>query len=77
MYKAMRAAGFNELATLNFPQCIYPTGWWSATMASVSTPTKEFRVEAARMKVFETTYYNSDIHQGALAAPEFFKQFTE
>ncbi|WP_455201735.1 polyamine aminopropyltransferase [Kaarinaea lacus] len=77
MYKAMKAAGFNELATLNFPQCIYPTGWWSATMASVSTPLKEYRAHAVEDKGFETTYYNVDIHQGALAAPEFFKQFTE
>lgn len=75
MYNAMKAAGFNELVTLNFPQCIYPTGWWSATMASVSMPLKEFRVQAAGEKDFKTTYYNIEIHQGALAAPEFFRQF--
>ena len=77
MYKAMKSAGFNERATLNFPQCIYPTGWWSATMASVSTPLNEFRKQAANEKGFETTYYNAEIHQGALAAPEFFKQFAK
>src|SRR5439155_27332301 len=25
---AMRAAGFAEVATLHFPQCTYPSGWW-------------------------------------------------
>lgn len=76
MYKAMKAGGFNERVTLTFPQCIYPTGWWSATMASVSAPLKKYRVEAVNDKSFETIYYNAEIHQGALAAPEFFKQFT-
>lgn len=76
MYRAMKAAGFSERVTLTFPQCIYPTGWWSATMASVSAPLKKYRVEAVNDKSFETTYYNAEIHQGALAAPEFFKQFT-
>ncbi|WP_455365899.1 polyamine aminopropyltransferase [Kaarinaea lacus] len=74
MFKAMHAAGFNNLATLSFPQCIYPTGWWSATMASVSKPLREFRVKDAQDKEFMTTYYNAEIHQGALAVPEFFKE---
>ena len=77
MYKAMKSAGFNERATLSFPQCIYPTGWWSATMASVATPLNEFRKQAATEKGFETTYYNAEVHQGALAVPEFFKQIAK
>ena len=73
MYNAMRNAGFDNFATLSFPQCIYPSGWWSATMASVSRPLRDFRVPDAQNKTFATTYYNAEIHQGALAMPEFFK----
>ncbi len=30
----MQAAGFSNVQTLPFPQVCYPTGWWSATLAS-------------------------------------------
>ena len=33
MYADLKAAGFSTLRTLFFPQAIYPSGWWSATMA--------------------------------------------
>ena len=36
MHKAMRAAGFADSATLQFPQCTYPSSWWSCTMAGKS-----------------------------------------
>ena len=72
MREAMRNAGFANLETLNFPQCIYPTGWWSATMASVGTNLKVFREKDAVNKPFATTYYNVDIHKAAMTAPEFF-----
>lgn len=34
MRNSMNSAGFSHLQTLFFPQCIYPSGWWSATIAS-------------------------------------------
>jgi len=77
MYKAMRSAGFGSVATLKFPQCIYPSGWWSATMASVDGSLSNFRDEDARNKTFTTTYYNVDIHRAALADPEFFRQLKQ
>jgi spermidine synthase len=73
MRQAMRNAGFTGTETLNFPQCIYPTGWWSATMASVEGDLKAFRENDASGKAFSTTYYNAAIHKAALTAPEFFK----
>ena len=33
MYGRFGRAGFTDIQTLFFPQPIYPTGWWSATMA--------------------------------------------
>jgi spermidine synthase len=72
MYRNFRTAGLAHPRTLFFPQPIYPTGWWSATMARAGNPILGFREEAARTKAFATRYYNADIHLGALAAPQFF-----
>jgi spermidine synthase len=38
MRKAMTAAGFSDVQTLFFPQPVYPSGWWTATMAARRTP---------------------------------------
>jgi spermidine synthase len=76
MYRVMNAAGFSERQTLFFPQCIYPSGWWTATMASQSALTP-FREDAAATKPFDTFYYNTAIHRAAFAAPEFFRRAIE
>jgi spermidine synthase len=73
MRNAMKTAGFNALQTLYFPQCIYPSGWWSATIAGKSA-LNGFREQDSANKAFETEYYNVDIHRGALAQPEFVKR---
>lgn len=74
MYGAMKDAGFQSQSTLFFPQSVYPSGWWSATMATRSGDLTLFRQSDAENKTFETDYYNAAIHQGALAKPEFFKR---
>jgi len=73
MHGEMRKADFSKTKTLHFPQMIYPSGWWSATMASKSVELTAFRSEDAKQKPFATRYYNAGIHQGALALPEFMK----
>ncbi|MDD2723964.1 MAG: polyamine aminopropyltransferase [Methylovulum sp.] len=73
MRDAMSSAGLGYLQTLFFPQCIYPSGWWSATIASKSS-LANFRELDAANKPFDTRYYNADIHKAALAQPEFFKK---
>ncbi len=73
MRSAMKGARFSDLQTLFFPQCVYPSGWWSATMAGKNDLSK-FRQKDAGNKKFSTNYYNSEIHLAALAQPEFFKQ---
>ena len=73
MRDAMSASGFNHLQTLFFPQCLYPSGWWSATLAS-KTDLSTFREQDSTDKPFETVYYNIDIHKASLAQPEFFKK---
>jgi spermidine synthase len=73
MRDAMSSAGLSHLQTLFFPQCIYPSGWWSATIASKSQ-LAGFREQDVAKKSFATNYYNLDIHRAALAQPEFFKK---
>ncbi len=73
-HQDMKAAGFSKVQTLPFPQPVYPTGWWSCTMASVSTDTGQFRQSDSQAKSFTTEYYNDAVHQGALAQPEFMKR---
>jgi spermidine synthase len=73
MREEMQIGGFNHMQTVFFPQCLYPSGWWSATMASKSALTG-FREQDAAQKGFDTVYYNSDIHKASLAMPEFFKK---
>ncbi|MEW6353612.1 MAG: polyamine aminopropyltransferase [Pseudomonadota bacterium] len=71
MHRALRGAGFQDARTVHFPQCTYPSGWWSATLAGKERTASNFRAEAAAHKTFATRYYNGDIHRGALALPEF------
>ncbi|OOZ43132.1 polyamine aminopropyltransferase [Solemya elarraichensis gill symbiont] len=70
MSSDMHKAGFFATRLLSFPQPIYPSGWWSATMAGKSG-LDSFRADAARERSFETRYYNEAIHLGALATPQF------
>ncbi len=70
---AMSNAGLSHLQTLFFPQCLYPSGWWSATIASKGDLSK-FREQDSANKPFDTVYYNIDMHKASLAQPEFFKK---
>ncbi len=71
VHGAMRGAGFLDVATLQFPQCTYPSGWWSATMACKDSTLANFREDDVADKRFPTRYYNYGIHRSAMAIPEF------
>jgi spermidine synthase len=71
MHRAMRAAGFDDTATLQFHQVTYPSGWWSCTMACKQGSLATIREDAAAGKDFPTRYYNAAIHVAAKALPEF------
>ncbi len=71
MQGAMRSAGFLDVLTIHFPQPVYPSGWWSASMASKALPVTGFREEAAEEKPFPTRYYNAAVHRACMATPEF------
>ena len=72
MREEMKAAGFHQLSTLPFPQPVYPSGWWSATMAA-KKDIHLVRDKDARNLAFKTQYYNYDIHLAAFATPEFMR----
>jgi spermidine synthase len=70
MHVTMRAAGFTATRTFFFPQFIYPSGWWSGTMAG-KDDLSQFRADAAGNKSFVTRYYNPEIHRAAFAQPQY------
>lgn len=74
VHRALRGAGFGDVATLHFPQCTYPSGWWSATLAAKGTRLSGFRDQAAAGKPLSTRYYNAAVHAAALVVPEFLRQ---
>lgn len=74
MHRAMHAAGFSDVHTLHFPQTVYPSGWWTATMACKNGKVSQFREADAANKPFATEYYNVDIHRASLATPEFMRR---
>jgi spermidine synthase len=77
MHRAMRSAGYQDTKTLQFFQCVYPSGWWSATLARKDADLNSFREDDARSRPFETRYYNEEIHRASLAQPEFMKRELE
>ena len=74
MRSAMRVADFQAVRTLTFPQPVYPTGWWSCTMARKGADLSGFRERGAATRQFHTRYYNAEIHKAALAKPEFMRE---
>ena len=74
MYRSLKAAGFDDARTLFFPQPIYPTGWWSATLGVKQGSLDHFRETDAGAGAFDTRYYNAAIHRAAFAEPEFFRR---
>jgi len=72
IYRDLKAVGFSAPQTLFFPQPIYPSGWWSVTMAAkdrAALPNP--RPTGSHMA---TRYYNADVHRAAMAEPAFFQR---
>jgi len=76
MHQAMQQAGFASSLTLNFPQCVYPSGWWSATMTCKDGALDNFRGDDCAGRNFATRYYNEHIHRAALAQPQFMREWS-
>jgi len=74
MHQAMEEAGCEDKMTIHFPQCTYPSGWWSVILARKGLKLNSFRETAARKKTFATKYYNADIHLACQTLPNFVKE---
>jgi spermidine synthase len=77
MRKAMDEAGYQEVMTIQFPQCTYPSGWWTATLARKDQGFGDFREQDTRCKKVTTRYYNADIHRASRTLPPFLQKALE
>jgi spermidine synthase len=80
MHVAMRGAGYADVKSLQFPQPVYPSGWWSATMARKDEKIEVAHEDLVAKKSFatitsETEYYSAEIHRAAFAMPPFFTKY--
>ena len=71
MHETMRVAGFAQTRLFHFPQPLYPSGWWSGSIASKSSSPLVERLDAAAVAKLDTLYYNAAIHRGAFAVPNY------
>lgn len=74
MRASLQAAGATDLKTLFFPQAVYPSGWWTATLACKGQQIEGFRGKDISSSKLNNRYYNEEIHRSAFAMPEFFRQ---
>lgn len=69
MHAAMREAGFARTHLFHFPQVIYPSGWWSGSIASkIAVPLAE-RLDDLAIQAMDTQFYNGGTHRAAFALP--------
>jgi spermidine synthase len=66
VHQTLRQSGFKATRTLHFPQCTYPSGWWSVTMAGADLDTTPRPAQG-----MNTRYYTPQIHQAAAVLPAF------
>ncbi len=74
IYQKVRAAGFNDVQILNFPQPDYPSGWRSALIAIKQGILRRASEKNIFNKPFTTHYYNFDAHGASFALPEFIRE---
>ncbi|CAM3803553.1 polyamine aminopropyltransferase [Vreelandella rituensis] len=70
----MQEAGFDSVATLPFPQPVYPSGWWSVTLAGKNADVGAFREQDAACNEMPLDYYTPEAHRGALVLPPFMRR---
>jgi spermidine synthase len=71
---AMREAGFADTHLLHFPQVIYPSGWWSGSIACKRPGALAGRLDDAAIAALGCKYYNADTHRAAFALPTYVRE---
>jgi spermidine synthase len=74
MHQAMREAGFAQTTLLHFPQVIYPSGWWSGSIACKQAGPLAQRLDPTAIAALDAQYYNEDTHRGAFALPTYVRK---
>ena len=72
MHGAMKECGFAETHLLTFPQVIYPSGWWSGSIACKQAGAMVSRLDA--VEALDTQYYNRELHAACFAMPNYVKK---
>jgi spermidine synthase len=73
VHRSLGNAGFSHVKSLHFPQCVYQSGWWSATLASQRDLSHVRYVDVAQ-KHFPTRYYHADLHAASFVLPQFLQE---
>ena len=71
MHAAMKDAGFARTHLLHFPQVIYPSGWWSGSIATRSTAPLIERLDDKAIEALDAQFYNAATHRAAFALPTY------
>lgn len=71
MQDCMKRSGFSETHLLTFPQPIYPSGWWSASIAQKDRSALIERLDQDAIAALKTRFYNADVHRACFALPVF------
>lgn len=71
VHDSLRAEGFAETQLLHFPQPVYPSGWWSATVAFKQGPRPEPVAARVEEVARGSQYFNAGTLAGARAMPNF------
>ncbi|MGQ0621141.1 MAG: polyamine aminopropyltransferase [Panacagrimonas sp.] len=71
MHAAMREAGFVRTHLLHFPQVIYPSGWWSGSIATKTTAPLAERLDEKAIAALDARFYNAGTHRAAFALPTY------
>lgn len=74
MHATMRVAGFAQTHLITFPQPLYPSGWWSGSIAKKSAAPLVERLDAVAIAALDTLFYNVDTHRAAFAVPNFVRK---
>ncbi len=74
VHQALRGVGFGHTELLQFPQPVYPSGWWSATVAIKGSEVPAPQAGRLARLSATTKYYNAEIHAACWAQPNFVRE---
>lgn len=74
MHAAMREAGFARTHLFHFPQVIYPSGWWSGSIALKQDRPLVERLDQTAITALDAQFYNAATHRGAFALPSYVRK---